>query len=271
MGGLVARYFLMYGDQDLPADGSLPALTWAGANYVERVIFVGTPNGGSVEALENLVNGKSLGPLMPLFSPSLIGTYPSTYQLLPRSRHGLVVWDGDPENPIEDIMAPELWAQSEWGLAARDQDQLLTMLMPDVADAGERRRRAIALQARILRRAAALHAALDRPAAPPDGLDMLLVAGDGHRTPKTVSVSSQTGAVSVIEYGDGDGTVLRSSALLDERLGSPWSPRVKTPIGFHSVLFLPEEHINLTKIVTFRDNVLFWLLEDPRGVTRADG
>ncbi len=100
---------------------------------------------------------------------------------------------------------------------------------------------------------------------------MMLVAGDGHCTPRMASVSSQTGAVKVIGYGDGDGTVLRSSALMDERLAGPWSPRVKTPIGFHSVLFLPEEHINLTKIVTFRDNILYWLLEDPRDDTRTDG
>ena len=63
MGGLVARYFLMYGDQDLPTDGSLPELTWAGANYVERVIFVGTPNAGSVEALENLGERQEPRPL----------------------------------------------------------------------------------------------------------------------------------------------------------------------------------------------------------------
>ncbi|MBK7975502.1 MAG: hypothetical protein IPK07_20205 [Deltaproteobacteria bacterium] len=31
MGGLVTRYFLRYGTQDLPADGSLPESSWAGA------------------------------------------------------------------------------------------------------------------------------------------------------------------------------------------------------------------------------------------------
>jgi hypothetical protein len=37
MGGLLTRYFLRYGSQDLPEDESLPELTWEGARYVERV------------------------------------------------------------------------------------------------------------------------------------------------------------------------------------------------------------------------------------------
>jgi triacylglycerol esterase/lipase EstA (alpha/beta hydrolase family) len=41
MGGLVARYYLRYGTQDLPPDGSLPELTWAGAQYVDNLIMVG--------------------------------------------------------------------------------------------------------------------------------------------------------------------------------------------------------------------------------------
>ena len=40
MGGLLTRYFLRYGDQRLPEDGSLPVLNWAGANDVERAILV---------------------------------------------------------------------------------------------------------------------------------------------------------------------------------------------------------------------------------------
>lgn len=31
-----------------------------------------------------------------------------------------------------------------------------------------------------------------------------------------------------------------------------------------STLFLSEKHVELTKSATFRDNVLFWLLDEPR-------
>lgn len=264
MGGLVTRYFLMYGDQDLPADGSLPELTWAGAEFVERVIFVGTPNAGSVLSLENLVKGRDLGPFVPLYPPALLGTYPSVYQLLPRERHKLVVWDGDPNRPVEGLLDPELWARLGWGLAAPDQAPLLEEMMPNVADANLRRQRALTLQSKILARTNAFMQAMDRPATPPPGLEMFLVAGDGHQTPMTASVDSATGAVSILATGEGDGTVLRTSALLDERLGAEWQPQVVTPLRFHWTMFLPQEHVDLTNSIEFRDNVLFWLLEDPR-------
>ena len=62
----------------------------------------------------------------------------------------------------------------------------------------------------------------------------------------------------------GDGVVPRSSALLDQRVGGTWQPTLVTPIDFRSVLFLPEDHLGLTRNDVFRDNVLYWLLEDPR-------
>jgi hypothetical protein len=264
MGGLVTRYFLMYGSQDLPADGSLPELTWEGAEFVERVIFVGTPNAGSVLAFDNLINGKDLGPFLPIYPPALLGTFPSTYQLLPRSRHRLVVWDGELDRPIEDLLDPALWERLKWGLAAPNQGDMVSAMIPDVSDAAERRRRAVALQAQILQRTNSFMAAMDRPATPPAGLELFSIIGDGFETPKHASVDSRTGAVRILDTDEGDGTVLRASALLDERLGGEWQPQVVTPLQSHRVLFLPSEHIDLTKSQTFRDNVLFWLLEDPR-------
>ncbi len=264
MGGLVTRYFLMYGGQDLPKDGSLPKLTWEGAKYVERVIFVGTPNAGSVISFENLINGKKLGPVVPFFPAGLLGTYPSIYQLMARARHGAYVWDGNAAKPIQNIMDPKLWESQKWGLASSRQAGILEQLMPDVNDPAVRRGRALAHQAKILKRTRQFHKAMDRPARTPKGLQMFLVAGDGQKTPQQVSVSSETGQVKITKYGEGDETVLRSSALLDEREGGKWQPKVSSPIGFHSTMFLPEKHVDLTKSQTFRDNILYWLLEDPR-------
>ncbi len=265
MGGLVVRYFLMYGSQDLPTDGSLPELTWEGAKYVERVILIGTPNAGSVLSLQNLVDGKDFGPFIPIYPSSLLGTFPSTYQLLPRTRHKTVVWDGDKSMPVDDNLDPDLWERLGWGLASPKEADVIARMMPEIADPEERHRRALALQARILRRAKAFMAALDRPAEPPPGLELLLVAGDGIATPRTASIDSKTGRLTVLDTGEGDGTVLRSSALLDEREDGNWEARVRSPVVFHSILFLPTEHVALTRNPIFRDNVLFWLLEDPRG------
>jgi hypothetical protein len=58
--------------------------------------------------------------------------------------------------------------------------------------------------------------------------------------------------------------VTRASALMDERQGATWRPFVQTPIPFRHVMFLPAEHLGVTQDPTFRDNVLYWLLEEPR-------
>ena len=264
MGGLVTRYMLRYGDQPLPSDGSLPDLTWAGAKYINRVVLVGTPNAGAADALVDLVEGRDIGaPFLPYYQPALMGTFPAVYELLPRSRHGHIIFDADRNKPVEDIYDPALWRRMKWGLADPDEDEVLQNLLPNVVDAKERYRIALDLQARILRNAKAFAAALDRPAYLPPGLQIVLVAGDATPTRKVVSIDSETGELTSLERGIGDGTVLRSSVLMDEREGQEWQPRVQSPIDYTYAMFLPEDHLGLTKSDTFRDNVLYWLLEAP--------
>jgi pimeloyl-ACP methyl ester carboxylesterase len=265
MGGLLARYFLMYGPQDLPADGSLPPLTWQGAQRVERVILIGTPNAGSAEALLQLVAGRKIGPTLPFYSPAVLGTFPSIYQLLPRSRHAPALWDDARGEPIADLLEPELWVRNKWGLADPEQAAALATLLPDVPEPERRRALALAFQRRALERARAFQAALDRSdAQPPAGLELLLVAGDAAQTPAQLRVERGTGRVSVLRSAPGDATVLRTSALLDERAGGAFRPGLDSPLSFRQVLFLPETHLGLPRSPVFRDNVLWWLLEQPR-------
>jgi hypothetical protein len=263
MGGLLTRYFLMYGDQDLPEDGSLPELNWKGAESVERVIFVGTPSAGSGDAFVELVEDTKVGPLLPYYPSALMGTFPSVYQLLPRTRHGLVLWNGNPERPV-DLLDPDVWEEMNWGLASPKQADVLEVLMPEVRDPEVRSEIARALQRRIIRRAAAFMRAMDRLAPAPAALQLYLVAGDAEPTTSIVAVDEDDGGIEILETGPGDGTVLRSSALLDERVGSAWTPRLQTPIDFKQVLMLPAGHLALTRNDVFRDNVLYWLLEEPR-------
>lgn len=264
MGCLIARYFLMYGTADLPADGSLPELTWAGARNVNKVVLIAPPNAGSITALENLVNGKTLGPLLPFFPPALVGSHFSTYALMPRSRHKRLRWR-DSGEPIEDIYDPALWERLGWGMASPGEEANLAVLMPDVADAGERRRRALGFQAEALGRARQFQAALDRETGPlPEGLEVYLVVGGSYRTPAGAVVDRATGAVEIDQWEEGDGVVLRASSLLDERQGSDYSLGLKTPLAYTSTLFLPEEHVALTQSAVFGDNLLFWLTEGRR-------
>jgi len=273
MGGLVSRWFLRYGEADLPADGSLPEVTWAGAEYVERAVIIGTPNAGSILAFLQLVEGFTpKANILPFYQKSILGTMPAVYELLPRTRHFAYVAEDsldDEEQRKIDIFDPEVWEKYQWGLADPEQAReggVLDWLIPNAENFDERQEVALEHQRKCLERAAYFHAALDTPAESPDGLSLYLIAGDSEVTPEQVSIDQATGEVEIVKWGPGDATVLRTSALLDERNGFPdrYIPGVRTPIPWHHVLFLFQDHIGLTRDPTFADNVLFLLLEKPR-------
>lgn len=266
MGGIVARYAMMHGGADLPADGALPALTWEGAAMMGRVIQVGTPNGGSLDAFRVLVDGRDFGaPIVPRYSPAILGTMPSLYQLLPRSRARPAVVAGS--DAALDLHDPAVWQRMGWGIAKPGIDADLATLMPDVGSAQERRRIAIALQVRLLARARAFAAAMDRPAAIPAGTELMVVAGDAMPTTERYAANPADGAIVPVAMAPGDGLVLRDSALLDARQGQDPAmrgPAVATPMDLRRALFLPREHLEITRDPTFRNNILYWLLEEPR-------
>ncbi|NKB26014.1 MAG: hypothetical protein GKR87_16920 [Kiritimatiellae bacterium] len=56
---------------------------------------------------------------------------------------------------------------------------------------------------------------MDKPSTMPDNMEIFSVIGDAKKTEKQMLVDSITGQIEVTEFGAGDGTVLRSSALMD--------------------------------------------------------
>ena len=261
MGTLVSRYFLMYGFADPPDSGDLPPITWEGAKYFSRVVFVAPPNAGSVIALDNLVNGKELGPLQPTYSGTLLASHPAAYQLMPRARHRRVLRDN---TPVSDLYDVEFWDEMEWGLLAPGVDQQLQLMMPDEVTAEGRKRRARLHTQRSLRRAERFHQMLDRWTDPPTWLDLFLVVGGGFETPATAEINAETREFRITENEEGDGVVLRASALLDERQDGDLTTGFRSPLRFKTTLFLPDEHVELTKNRVFADNLLFWLVAAPR-------
>jgi pimeloyl-ACP methyl ester carboxylesterase len=257
MGGLVARYFLRYGTAELPDDGSLPEITWAGARHVENLVMIGTPNLGSLDALINLVHGFRPAFILPHYSSALLGTMPAIYQLLPRTRHKPAK---DSKGNTVDVISSDLWQKNKWGLANPEQDKVLKLLLPKITDPVERRKIALEHQKKCLIRADRFFNAIDIPAKPPASLKTLLVAGDSEKTVKQVSIDSK-GHLKITAYGPGDGTVLRTSTLGDERLDKNKTNRLISPIHWDQVLFLFSDHLNLTKNPMFTDNLLYFLLE----------
>jgi len=260
MGGLVARYYLRYGGADLPEDGSLPELTWAGARQVNHLILIGTPSAGSLGSLQNLISGVSPETLFPHYSAAVLGTMPM-YELLPRARHVPLMWaDGE---PVTDLFDPELWKNQQWGLADPEQDEFLKMLLPDIESQEQRFEIALDHQAKALRRARQFTSALDVPAKPPGSLKFFLVTGDAEETKMTAQINPE-GGIKIVKTGPGDGTVLRSSALMDERMADNLRSRLISPIQWNQVLFVFSDHLGITKDPVFTDNILYFLLESPR-------
>jgi len=266
MGGLVLRYYLRYGPHPLPEDGSLPPLTWEGAKHVENAVLVGTPSAGSVLSLKQLLEGVNFAALItPTYNPSILGSFPSIYQLLPRNRHARVI---DEEGAAIDLLEVETWVRNGWGLADPGEAKHLADLLPHVESAEERCSIALDHLEKSLARARQLFAALDRPAAPPASTSMHLVCGDALETPAVITVAAD-GSTELTRTAPGDDTVCRTSALMDERTGGPYVPRLRTPVGWSSVLFLPASHIGLTKHPSFSNFVLFLLLEKPEPPPRG--
>jgi pimeloyl-ACP methyl ester carboxylesterase len=266
MGGLLTRYMLRYGDQGLPEDGSNPVLDWSGTLGVERVVLVGTPNAGSPQALNELIEGKNYGwPFLPFYNQAVLGSFASLYQLMPRDRHNAVrMKDGSEMASIYDFAT---WEKYGWGLLNPDMEKTHARLFPEIEDPMERRAVVRHTLKTHLLEARRFNKALDIPAAPPERLIFNLVLGDADPTDRVLEYDSEKGKFDTIETAPGDGTVPRYSALMDERADGNdaiWTPRLRSPIDFDGVVILPYDHIGLTQSKVFIDNLLYWLLVEPR-------
>ncbi len=257
MGSQLVRWYLRYGTAPIPRDGSLPELTWAGLEHIERVLVVGAPNSGSAKALLEILEGSHVNPFLPAYPPAVVATFPAGFELIPRPEDGVVVW-ADTGEPI-DLYDVEIWESLAWGPFATNQDDALRRLMPETTSREERLAILRTHVSACLRNARAFHRALDRPARPPDSVRIHSFVGDSHDTKATLRVDRATGVVEWDQSDLGDGTVTRTSAL-----GLPHADREATPRFLpHSVHFNSAEHLPMVGDPTFLNQALYLLLEAP--------
>ena len=261
MGGLVARYYLRYGNQGAAANGQMPKLNWSGAEHIDRVIMVGTPNNGSAKSLVLTHEGFSFSAVLDSFPSGMVASLPSIYQLLPNGPEPAVF--DEVTGTALDHYDVDTWDQRDWGMLNPDQDYVLQQLMPEVASAQERRAAAKAHVAMCLARAKQFHQLLNIPSQPPAGTTIHLFAGDAIPTVETLNSNLENRTLTTRTEAPGDHTVTRKSTLADRRIASDWQPSLKSPIQFHDVRFLFDDHFGLTRDAEFTDNALFLLLEDP--------
>jgi pimeloyl-ACP methyl ester carboxylesterase len=271
MGGLLARYYAMYGERDV-LGGGVACPDWPGARNLNRVVMIATPNAGSMNALRAALNGfsamsfaRTVGPLprklgrkLPFarVSARVTFTVPAIYQLLPPNGHARFFSADLSPLPV-DLYNAETWRRFKWSAAfseasrRHELERLVRRLGPDAARAeslrlsAERERFLIV----VLRRAAAFHNALMAECPPPASLRFSLIGGDCHPTldgaiilngaaPRTIFTHSDYPGerlsrrkVAELIYTPGDGTITRHSLF-----GHPLNerPSVDVPMAMRS-------------------------------------
>ena len=262
MGGLIVRYYLQYGSQLLPQGNAVPVCNWSGSAQIERVILIGTPNAGSLFALENLVVGIPKNPILPRYDPLVLGTLPAVYQLLPRLRHKTFI-RADSANKHSDFLSAEFWVDLNWGLADKTRDRFLARLLPGIDSSSARRDTALEHLGKCLISAKKLHYAMDNLTPRPGHLQMFLFVGDTKETPLVATAKKGDKKITYLKKGAGDGTASRASVLLDERLTGKFGHRVISPLQWDGVYFLSSNHLGLSKDPLCIKNILYILLERP--------
>jgi hypothetical protein len=263
LGTLLLRYYLRYGTQPLPADGSPPVLDWRGAEKVRRVLLLGPPNAGSLEALIILTRGGKPHRMMPKTPAGVVGSFVSMYQLIPHPDQAALVSAQDAE-PI-DHFDVETWDRFGWGPLGHDEraQGVRANLMPELDSAAARRAAARRYVGLCLANARQLHAALDVPSSPPAGTTLHLFASDTLATEDVAVIDPDTGAIVAIREAPGDGTVTRRSALRALRAPEQTRGRVETPIDWSSVHFIRGDHLGMLGDTTYVNNLLYLLLQAP--------
>ncbi len=263
MGGLLSRYFLRYGTQDLPKDGSLPNLDWFGSNFIDKLFIIGTPNSGYLDTCIELISGLQIAHHAPYYPPAVVGTFHTYYQMLPYQKVKQIVYEDNPKEAV-DIFDPQVWIDLKWGLADPEQDRYLQILLPDVKTKTERRKIAIDHLSKCLKRAKQLKNAMQKHCEGRDSISPYLFLGDAVKTRRTLTVNRKTGEIKVSEYAAGDGKVLAASARMDEPVYvTRRLPYIKSPIKWDAVIHLRAAHMGITAGNGFRHNLLYYLLVVP--------
>lgn len=270
MGGLITRYFLRYGTEDVLDSNDFP-VNLRGAAKLHTVVLLGTPNLGSVTSVHRMQEGWTLG--LRRISAETLATLPSLYQLFP---HPLKDWLVTNKGVAldRDLFDVELWQDFQWSVFDPTMEATLQRQGEDLAALhryfGKR-----------LERARRFVWALTVPL-PETPVKLVVFGGDCNLTPARLLVeeigkdsiirlqpSEVKNRIPGIDYSrlmlePGDGTVTKASLLARQNL-NPTEPRSETiffPLAYS--VFLCENHERLTGNLNFQDNLLNVLLTRER-------
>lgn len=190
-GGLITRYYLMYGDRDI-LDSYSSAPTGVGAENISSVAFLGTPHHGSLSLLEFLLNGYGYFFDGQLIESDEIRTMPSAYQLIPCPSNDCYI-DGIQRNSKLELYREV--AAAPGGAAVESQFDLYDInnwirlkLLPQHWQTGDR----FTYFKNALRRGEAWWYALESNWQPPPHLRTLAIGGTQIPTINRAVITSET-------------------------------------------------------------------------------
>ena len=278
-GGLIARYYALYGGKDvLQKEDPLP--DGAGAALLNKVILVGTPNQGTLEAMKILHLGLKKG-FMPM-DPSVTFTMPALYQMLPPPT--MVRFSNLDGSPLRlDLYDPDTWQREKLSVfSPASQEEIargIRLRGGGSEDLLERNAEYRDFLQRQLDRARRFQSALTAPAPGGKGPAFYAFGSDCVPTLKSAVAIKEKGERKIyfdqgpyrrdpvgdrmgkILYGAGDGTVLMESLLaLPEILDGEETAPPPAALALSSAFFVCDSHGLLTNNPIFQNNLLYLLL-----------
>jgi len=275
MGGLITRYYIRYGRQDVIGDNDFDQkINMYGADRVRRVILLGTPNLGSIKTLYRFITGVKVG--FKSIGTETLATMPSLYQLFPHPLNNWIVTsDGKPLN--RDLYDVNIWKSFQWSIFSPKVRERILEKFENKVDGENHLQILDAYFDKHLERARRFVWSLTVPLSE-DHPKFVVFGGACTLTPARMIVEEVNGEsmirmspdeitqpVTGVDYDalllePGDGPVTKAS-LLGRNVLDPSVKRHKYSFfPLDHTIFLCEKHNSLTGNVNFQDNLLNELL-----------
>jgi pimeloyl-ACP methyl ester carboxylesterase len=287
MGGLIARYAAMYGNQDLPEGETEIHPNWAGARHINKIVMIGVPNEGSADAFSTLVEGYSITeglrrrvPLLNKLTAEDAIRSPAVFQLMPHA--GAVKFIDENLNPVQvDLYDPAVWKKYGWTpIYNAEFRRRYTNHKTDTGSESATELGSLdAYLAATLSRARRFHQALDAAMTTKQNVPLLAIGGDCEETLNAPMILRDTKSdgwltlfrpreirngngskltekqVTAAMYGPGDGRVTRKS-LLGETIGNLGGEEKLLHLPLTYAVFGCDLHGKLPGNKSLQDNAL---------------
>jgi pimeloyl-ACP methyl ester carboxylesterase len=297
MGGLIARYAAMYGDSDLPSEGSQLKPNWSGASEINKIVMLGVPNEGSADAFTTLIEGYSITeglrtriPLLNRLTAEESITAPAIFQLMPHQATARFL-DENLQPMAIDLYDPATWKLYGWSPINNPEYRRHYESAGAQVEGAHARRRSLAdldgYLAAVLRRAKLFHAALDAQTDGDSRVKLFAIGGDCEETfnapvlrwdakrnrwltlTRPSDYRTSTGRritkreATEAMFAPGDGRVTRRSLLGEDLMGNRRTGALfDTPLPLTYAVFGCDLHGSLPKNKMLADNALTALVNE---------